>query len=94
MKLYLNLFFTLVLSTVFSQNATETQEQSNPYVPGDVIIQIFDDANIRDLVARAPSNFKLEINQELSPTAHIWKLNFDTNDISHEDMINWFYGQH
>lgn len=94
MKLYLNLFFTLVLSTVFSQNATETQEQSNPYVPGDVIIQIFDDANIRNLVARAPSNFKLEINQELSPTAHIWQLNFDPNAISHEDMINWFYGQH
>ncbi len=94
MKLYLNLFFTLVISAVFAQNTIENQPQNNPYVPGDVIIQIFNDANIRDLVARAPQSFKLEIAQELSPTSHIWQLNFDPNSISHESMIDWFYGQH
>ena len=63
MKLYLNVFFTLFISALFSQNTIETQEQTNPYVPGDVIIQIFNDAKIRDIVARAPINFKLEITQ-------------------------------
>ena len=94
MKLYLNLFFTLLISGVFAQNITENQPQTNPYVPGDVIIQVYNDVNIRDLVASAPQNFKLEIAQELSPTSHIWLLNFDPNSISHESMIDWFYGQH
>ena len=89
MKLYLNLFFTLLISAVFTQNTTENQPQTNPYVPGDVIIQIYNGANIRKLIASAPQNFKLEIAQELSPTSHIWLLNFDPNSISHESMIDW-----
>tara|TARA_B100001287_G_C22679718_1_gene529660 strand:- start:24 stop:3104 length:3081 start_codon:yes stop_codon:yes gene_type:complete len=94
MKLYLNLFFTLLTSAIFAQNTSKNQPQTNPYVPGDVIIQVYNNVNIRDLVASAPQNFKLEIAQELSPTSHIWLLNFDPNSISHESMIDWLYGQH
>ena len=94
MKLILNLFFTLVISISFSQSNTGDQSQTNPYVPGDLIVQVFDDAKIRDLVFRAPENYKLNIVKELSPTAHIWQLSFDPNAVSHETMINWFYGQH
>ena len=94
MKLILNLYFTLVISISFSQSIPGDQPQTNPYVPGDLIVQVFDDAKIRDLVFRAPENYKLTINKELSPTAHIWQLSFDPNAVSHETMINWFYGQH
>ena len=64
-----------------------------PFCSGDVIIQVFNNASVRDLVSKAPENFKVEIAKELSPTSHIWLLNFDPNVVSHQDMINWLYKQ-
>ena len=84
-----HLFILFISLTICFSSAA----QKNPFVPGDVIIQVFNNASVRDLVSKAPENFKVEIAKELSPTSHIWLLNFDPNVVSHQDMINWLYKQ-
>ena len=95
MKSLKNSLFILFISLttlVFSQK-TESETQQNAYVFGDVIVQLTDKGNIRDLVNRAPSQSELIIYKELSPTSHIWQLQFNHNSISHEGILNWLYSQ-
>ena len=95
MKSLKNSLFILFISLttlVFSQK-TESETQQNAYVFGDIIVQLTDQGNIRDLVNRAPSQSELIIYKELSPTSHIWQLQFNHNSISHEGILNWLYSQ-
>ena len=85
MKSLKNSLFILFISLttlVFSQK-NESETQQNAYVFGDIIVQLTDQGNIRDLVNRAPSQSELIIYKELSPTSHIWQLQFNHNSISH-----------
>ncbi len=86
------ILFISFTSLVFAQkNTAETQE--NPYIFGDLIVQLTDNGKIRELVQRAPSQSKLTVLKQLSHTAHIWQLQFDHSALSHESILDWLYTQ-
>lgn len=86
------ILFLSLTSLVFSQK-NESEPQQNAFVMGDLIVQLTDQGNVRDLVNRAPSHSGLIIFKELSPTSDIWQLQFNHNSISHEEILNWLYNQ-
>jgi len=86
------ILFISITSFSFSQK-NETEIQQNPFVLGDLIVQLTDQGNIRNLVNRAPSHSNLVIFKELSPTSDIWQLKFNHNNISHKEILNWLYNQ-
>ena len=92
LKSTLLILFISLTSIVLSQKS-ETEQQQNAFVLGDLIVQLTDQGNIRDLVNRAPSHSNLVILKELSPTSDIWQLQFNYNSISHEEILNWLYSQ-
>ncbi|MBT5932096.1 MAG: hypothetical protein HOH34_02035, partial [Flavobacteriales bacterium] len=92
LKSTLLILFISLTSIVLSQK-NETEQQQNAFVLGDLIVQLTDQGNIRDLVNRAPSHSNLVILKELSPTSDIWQLQFNHNSISHTEILNWLYAQ-
>ena len=86
------ILFLSLTSLVFSQK-NESEPQQNAFVMGDLIVQLTDQGNVRDLVNRAPSHSGLVIFKELSPTSDIWQLQFNHNSISNEEILNWLSNQ-
>ena len=96
MKTLPHLLFILFISFTsisFSQQDESQISQKNPFIFGDLIVQLTDQGKIREIVNRAPSQSKLSVFKELSSTADIWQLKFDYNSISHESILNWLYSQ-
>ncbi|MDX2360948.1 MAG: S8 family serine peptidase [Crocinitomicaceae bacterium] len=82
------------LMMMFSLSVSAQQEgKPGDYVPGDLIVQTLPSASIREIVSRAPVNYGLTANIELSPTSHIWQLGFDHTVVSHKQMLFWLYSQ-
>jgi hypothetical protein len=89
---FLTIFLVLIQGTFFTQN-NQLNGSPGTFIAGDLIIQLTENGNVRDILSQSPSKFNLVIFKELSPTAHIWQLKFDVNNISHDDMLNWLYRQ-
>ena len=94
---YLNnalvILFITFTSIAFSQQDGSQTSQKNNFISGDLIVQLTDQGNVREIVNQAPSQSRLVIYKELSSTADIWQLKFDYNAISHEAILNWLYTQ-
>ncbi len=88
--------FTIVLilfqGIYFSQN-NYSLNSTESYIPGDLIVKLTDEGNIRNIVSRINAKFQLEIFKELSPTANIWQLKFDYHQITHDEILKWLYKQ-
>ena len=92
MKKTLPIILGLMMMLTLSTRAQETGKPGD-YVRGDLIVQLLEDASIREIVSRAPVNYNLQVDQILSPTSHIWQLTFDHTVITHEGMLHWIYTQ-
>tara|TARA_B100001287_G_scaffold200137_1_gene169574 strand:+ start:9325 stop:12648 length:3324 start_codon:yes stop_codon:yes gene_type:complete len=88
--------FTIVLilfqGIYFSQN-NYSLNSTESYIPGDLIVKLTDEGNIRNIVSRINAKFQLKIFKELSPTANIWQLKFDYHQITHDEILKWLYKQ-
>lgn len=85
-------FFTLV-TFISNAQSNKTHYDDKPYIEGEMLLQITENQNIREIVSRAPSNYELVIDRELSKPMRVWLLNFDHTTVSHEQMQYWLYSQ-
>ena len=85
-------FICFLSFTSFSQNLDKI-----PYVQGEVLIQIDDNKNIRNVTNDLfyVNGVKIDINIEksVSKPTNIWLLSFDETKISHAEIINHLYNQ-
>lgn len=95
MKRKLPILFALIalLSYTVSAQTDKTHYDKKAYIEGEMLLQIIADKNIREVVDKAPSSFKLEIDRELSKPMRVWLLKFDHTAVSHEGMQHWLYSQ-
>jgi hypothetical protein len=82
----------LMMMLTLSVGAQEPGKAGD-YVKGELIVQVLENASIREIVSRAPDNYYLQVEKILSPTSHIWQLTFDYTVITHEGILNWVYAQ-
>jgi len=82
----------LVNSVSFSQN-TKTHFDNKPYVEGEFLVQLTEEGSIRELLLNAPTEYKLELIEELSEPMRIWLVKFDYSTVSHSTMQSWLYSQ-
>ena len=59
----------------------------------DMIVQLIEKSDMRDVISQAPPSFNLTIGSQLSHTANIWLVKFDHNAVSHENLKYWMYSQ-
>lgn len=83
-------FFALIS---FNGTSQKTHFDNKPYVEGEMLVQIIDDANLRDIIRRAPADYQLNIVDELSDIMRVSLLSFDHSAVSHEGMQYWLYSQ-
>lgn len=93
MKMKKLLTFAFSALFLLGVSAQKTHFDNKPYVEGEMLIQVLDDASIRDIAQRAPVEYGVKITKELSRPMRIWMIEFDDKAISHEGMQYWFYSQ-
>ncbi len=87
-SLLLQLFFLACFSISFAQ-------VDDNYIEGDLLVQIYHSANINDVVKdlnrKVGHRTSITLGRHVSRNAHIWQLQFDPTNISHETMIQLAY---
>jgi len=89
MKLYYSTLFFLYLTVVmngslFAQMRTADQE---PYVPGQLIVQIAKNADLYKSIESLPESYGFTVVQELSPFMRAWLLSFNTDAIGQMEAL-------
>jgi hypothetical protein len=78
----------------FTANSQDGRHfDDKPYVEGEFLIQYKDGTSIRELVNRAPENWKVELLEFISPPMRVWHLEFDHTQVGHGEFQNWCYEQ-
>ncbi len=77
----------------FFGSSQKTHFDNKPYIEGEMIVQIIDNASLRNLVLRAPAEYNLNIVSELSDIMRVSLLSFNHSAVSHESMQYWLYSQ-
>lgn len=93
MKHLLPMLVALFASISFYGTSQKTHFDNKPYVEGEMLVQIIDNASIKEVLHRAPAEFKLDYVQELSNIMRVSLLSFDVTAISHEGIQYWLYSQ-
>lgn len=93
MKHLLPMLVALFASISFNGASQKTHFDNKPYVEGEMLVQIIDNASIKAILHRAPVAFKLDYVQELSKIMRVSLLSFDPTAISHEGIQHWLYSQ-
>jgi hypothetical protein len=84
-KLCLSLFFTgIISSSLFAQMRGPEEE---PFVPGELIVQIDRNVDLYKLVETLPEAFGFNVVQELSPFMRAWLVSFDHTAIGQMDAL-------
>lgn len=83
----------LFVSGNFYAQTGKNHFDDKSYVEGEFLIQLTSEQSLRGLLEAAPSEYKLEVAEFLSPPMLIWLVKFDHHVISHEAMQYWFYSQ-
>lgn len=83
----------LLISNNFHAQTGKTHFDNKSYVEGEFLIQLTSEESLKGLLESAPSEYKLEMAEFLSPPMLIWLVKFDHNVISHEGMQYWLYSQ-
>lgn len=90
--LYLTAIFLLLLGYSSAQKG-KTHFDNKPYVEGEFLVRLTQEHEMRNLIASAPAEYKLQVVDFISPPMLIWLVRFDNNIVSHETFQSWLYSQ-
>ena len=86
------LLILLIPDGIFAQE-NKNHFDNKPYVEGEFIIQLLSEHHLKEVLAAAPAEYKLEMAEFISPPMLIWLMKFDHHAVSHEAIQRWFYTQ-
>ena len=76
-------FFILFTTTLFIFNANSQKRDplDEPYIPGQLIIQLAENVTIDDVINQLPDQYRFNVDRELSKTMRAWLIEFDTDEV-------------
>lgn len=92
MNAFYKLCFSLLMSFTVS-NALFGQmrkPEEEPFIPGNLIVQIELDVNLYNIVENLPSQYEFRVVQELSPFLRAWLVDFNEQALGQMDAIALF----
>lgn len=90
MKFYI-FFLALFFANFFSSQNIHFDNKK--FIEGEMLVQLEWKKNIRNVILKAPLNYKVELVKELSRPMRIFLISFDHNKISHKKFQSWLYKQ-
>ncbi|MEO9533674.1 MAG: GEVED domain-containing protein [Crocinitomicaceae bacterium] len=93
MKLISYALFSMMLLLSTAAISQRTHFDNKPYVPGEFLVQVKENANIRELEKLAPANYEFKIGEFISPPMRVYMITFNHNNVEHWQMQNWLYEQ-
>jgi hypothetical protein len=87
--------YRLLLSFIFIStiiNAQMRGPMEEPYIPGQLIVQIDQNVKIESLIKDLPANYNFSVDRELSRIMRAWLLKFDVNEIPQEEALRLMKG--
>ena len=90
MKFYI-FFLALFFANFFSSQNIHFDNKK--FIEGEMLVQVEWKKNIRNVILKAPLNYKVELVKELSRPMRIFLISFDHNKISHKKFQSWLYKQ-
>ena len=81
--------FSLLLTGIFSSTVFGQMRgpEEEPYVPGEIIVQIDRNVDLYKAIASLPEQFGFTVAQELSPFMRAWLVRFDNQTIGQMDAL-------
>ncbi|MEX1000754.1 MAG: S8 family serine peptidase [Crocinitomicaceae bacterium] len=93
MKFFYVIITLLCLSITNFSYGQKTHFDNKPYIEGEMLVQVRADANVRDLIGRAPESYEMKLGEYISPPMRIWMIHFNPNQVAHYQIQNWLYEQ-
>jgi PKD repeat protein len=93
MKKMCTLILGMALLFASHSFAQSPRPAANPYIKGEMLVQLKDKASLKALLVRAPEDLKVKLNRELSKPMRIWLLEYDEVNNDASKMQNWLYEQ-
>ena len=93
MKLFT--FLTVLMLLPFwgeSQEMKQHFDEKN-YINGEMLVQILANTNLQEVISRAPANYNLQIDSELSAPMRVWLVKFDNAVVNASTIQNFLYHQ-
>ena len=90
MKFYI-FFLALFFANFFSSQNIHFDNKK--FIEGEMLVQVEWKKNIRNVILKAPLDYKVELVKELSRPMRIFLISFDYNKISHKKFQSWLYKQ-
>ena len=90
MKFYI-FFLALFFANFFSSQNIHLDNKN--FIEGEMLVQVEWKKNIRNVILKAPLDYKVELVKELSRPMRIFLISFDYNKISHKKFQSWLYKQ-
>jgi hypothetical protein len=87
-KLFFSLLLTVTISSSLFGQMRKPEEE--PFVPGEIIVQIDPLVDLYKIVETLPAQFGFKVAQELSPFMHAWLVKFDNQAIQQMDAVYLF----
>jgi hypothetical protein len=89
MQTFYKLCFSLLFTGIFSSAlfAQMRGPEEEPYVPGELIVQIDRNVDLYKVIETLPEQFGFTVVQELSPFMRAWLLSFDFQTINQMDAL-------
>ena len=85
---FLTLFLVLIQGTFFTQN-NQLNGSPGTFIAGDIIIQLTENGNVRDILSQSPSKFNLVIFKELSPQVLLFATSSNFSQTNSIEVIAW-----
>jgi subtilisin family serine protease len=81
------LAFLLLASIVIQQNTNAQSNLKKDHVNGQLMIQLYKDAQINNFIATFNPNYELKVEQQLSEPLAIWLLSFNENNVDENEIL-------
>ena len=80
------LTLTLIACSHFSYSQMRTPEEE-PFIPGNLIVQVAENANIHKIVAGIPAQYNFKVDRLLASHMRAWLIEFDPFSLSQMDAL-------
>ncbi len=93
MKHLMPMLIAIFASISFYGTSQKTHFDNKPFVEGEMLVQLIDNASLKEILHRAPAEYQLDFVKELSDIMRVSLLSFNKEAISHEGIQYWLYSQ-
>lgn len=88
--------YSVLITLIFTSSILNAQMRGpmeEPYIPGQLIVQVNEGYNVEELIGDLPQDYKFTVDRQLSKIMRAWLLKFDVDALDQESALRLMKGK-